>query len=252
MTNILLSSLRAVIKAYPAVIPHLKGKARWVAFGSAQITPVPMPPGYMGFRWSGKTVEFYRSTLERLIRSVYNGELGGEFIDILANLIYGQLDQAYRQAWDEEGDGEEYPEYLADSFEQMYLAEYDHVDSYFQAIIDARVDETSIEPLLERAALWANRYEDAQNEARRLIALENGDKLEWVEGDTEEKCEICIALDGIVAYASTWDELGVKPQSPPNERLTCGGWKCQCRLEATDKRVTLGSREKILSIISKG
>lgn len=198
-----------------------------------------------------KTYDYFLSTLERLVRSVYDGNLSGEFIDIMASLIYGQLDQAYRGVWDEEGDGE-YPEYLADSFEEMYLSQFDYVDQYYRDIVDARVDETPIDPLIARAALWASRFTDAQNEARRLIALEGGEKLEWVEGDTLEKCSVCLALDGIVAYASTWNELGVKPQSPPNESLECGGWKCGCKLQVTDKRVTRGSRDKILSIVSKG
>jgi hypothetical protein len=250
--NLLLSSLRAVIKAYPAVIPHLKGKARWVAFGSAQITPVPIPPGYVDFQWSGKTVEFYQSTLERLIRSVYNGDLGGEFLDILANLVQGQLTQAFESVWAEEGEEGALPDYLAEVLENMILSEYDHADGLYRDAVDARVDEMPIDPLIARAALWASRYTDAENEARRLIALNNGEKLEWIEGDTEDKCDTCVALDGIVAYAATWDELGVRPQSPPNDAILCGGWHCDCKLQVTDKRVTRGAREKIQSVISKG
>lgn len=253
MNSLLLSALRATIKHYPAVVPHLKGKMRWIYWAFHPQNSYNRVIKYWVERgWDEiKTPEYYQSTLERLIRSVYNGDLGGEFLDILANLVQGQLTQAFESVWEEENEGP-LPDYLSSALDNMILSEYDHADGLYRDTVDARVDETPIDPLLGRAALWAGRYTDAENEARRLIALENGDKLEWVEGDTEEKCETCLALDGIVAYASTWDELGIKPQSPPNESLECGGWKCQCTLQATDKRVTRGARDKILSIISKG
>ena len=59
-----------------------------------------------------KTREFYLSTLVRLVRSVYQGYIGGEFIDIMVNLVQGQINQAYGQAWIDEGDGSTMPEYL--------------------------------------------------------------------------------------------------------------------------------------------
>jgi hypothetical protein len=78
-----------------------------------------------------------------------------------------------------------------------------------------------------------------------LIAVESGGNLEWEEGDTVEKCDICKALDGIVAFASEWAVLGVRPQNAPNPMLTslragknkgCAGWHCDCKLKPTTKR----------------
>lgn len=261
--NLYIRTIRATILLFPDVVPLLKGRARWVAM-SFPYGPYAMR-GYYSPRFhpsmekdilEGKTVDFFLSTLERLVRSVYNGDLGGEFIDILASLIYGQLDQAYRQAWNDEGDDGEYPEYLADSFEEMYLNQFDFVDNYYRDIVDARVDETPIEPLLARAQQWAGQWNAAYKEAVQLIRFESGGNLAWRKGDTEKGCSTCASLDGIIAPARTWEALGVHPRGYPNDKLDCEGGgpanNCDCTLEETDERATRGAYDKIVSIISKG
>ena len=86
--NLYIRTIRSAIKAYPIVIPHLTGRARWVAFAAGG---------------EYKTYDYYLQQLTRLITSVYNGNLGGEFIDIMANLIQGQIYQAVNQAWLDSG-----------------------------------------------------------------------------------------------------------------------------------------------------
>lgn len=252
MNNLPLRVLRTVVTHYPAVIPYLKGRARWVAF-------VYEAHDYK-FWWSTdaniqiqlayKTYDYFLSNLERLIASVYNNDLGGEFIDIMANLISGQLTQAYEQAWaDEEGEGD-LPDYLTGPLEEMILGQYDFVDGFYREIVDARVDEEPIDALLARAALWANQWTSAYNEAVRLITLENGGNMVWQFGDTEH-CETCRQLDGIIAPASVWDELGVHPQQPENDLLDCGGWRCGCSLTPTDQRKSPKAYDLILNAVSK-
>lgn len=198
-----------------------------------------------------KTYDYFLQQLEGLIEGVYDGNLGGEFIDIMANLISGQLTQAFEQAWaDEEGDGD-LPDYLTGPLEEMILGQFDHVDQLYRDVVDARVDEQPIDALLARAALWANQWTSAYNEAVRLITLENGGNLEWVEGDTQDKCETCLALNGIVAPASVWDELGVHPQGFPNDVLACKGGHCDCKLEPTDKRKSPKAYDLILAAVSR-
>lgn len=256
MNHLILTTIKTAVIRYPAVIPYLKGRARWVAFSSLEgetgiAKAIYFDDGSMDLLIYSeyKTAEFFESTLTRLVRSVYEGNLGGEFIDIMANLISGQLTQAYEQAWeDEEGDGE-LPDYLRQSAEDMILNQYDYVDQFYRDIVDARVDEAAIDGLLARVPLWSNRWNEAYNEALRLIAIENGEKLEWQLGATEEHCPECSALNGVVAYAWEWDEIGVKPQSAPNDALTCGGWKCDCSLTVTDKRRTPKAYDRISEIV---
>jgi len=228
------SYLRLAVLAVPDVIQYLSGKARFLAYKPAAF----------------KTYDYMLKQIEGLVRGVYAGNIAGVFIDTMANLISGQLTQAYNQAWtDEEGQGE-FPDYLQVSLDDMILGQYDFVDQYYRDIVDARLDQTSIDPLLMRAGMWALRWTEAYNEAVRLITLENGGNMEWVEGDTEHKCDTCLALDGKVARASEWDALGLRPQNAPNKKLECGGWRCGCSLVPTNKRRTAGAYGKLEAIIA--
>jgi hypothetical protein len=215
LNNLIIQAVQLV----PNVLPYLKGRARWMVYQPAEY----------------KTAEYMQKQIEGLVKGVYTGAVGGGFIDVMANIISGQLTQAYQQAYEDEGFTDSLPDYLSASLETMILGQYDFVDQYYRDIVDARVDGTSIDPLLYRASLWATRWTEAYNEAVRLITKENGGNLVWIYGDTDH-CTTCLSLNGIVARASEWDALGIKPQSAPNNKLECGGWKCQCSLQQTDKR----------------
>lgn len=199
-----------------------------------------------------KTYEYFRATLVRMVRNVYDGELGGDFIDIMKNLILGQISQAFEQAWTDDGNELPPPEYIRDASQEMVRGQWEYVQGFYDAIVDARVDQTPVAPLLARAELWANQFNGAYNEGKRLIALNTGGKLIWKLGKTEQHCSTCAQLNGIVAYASEWDTSGAKPQNAPNPLLECGGWLCDCSLDPTDKRKTGNALERILDIIQGG
>lgn len=225
--------IRHAVKLVPQVVPLLNKRARWMLY---------VPAEY-------KTYDYMLSVITGLVRGVYSGTVGGQFIDTMANLISGQLTQAYRQAWEDEGTTEYFaPDYLASSLEAMILSQYDFVDQFYRDIVDARIDTTSIDPLLVRAGMWANRWNEAYNEAVRLITVENGGKLMWQYGEAEH-CDTCRALNGIIAFAKEWDTLGVKPQNAPNNMIECGGWNCQCALVSTDKRRSPGAYGRIEAAI---
>lgn len=232
----MLSLLRKAIQSVPAVIPYLTGKARFLAY---------IPSEY-------KTYNYMLSQIEGLVTGLYTNNIGGNFIDIMRNIISGQLSQAYRQAWEDEGFTDMFmPDYLVESLDTMIFNQHGFVEGFFRDIIDARIDRTSVEPLLMRARLWANQWNTAYNEAIKLIALENGGKLVWLEGDTIEKCDTCLGLDGVVLFAKEWAELGVRPQGFPNEKLICKGGHCDCRLESTDKRRTRNGYSKVKKLTQK-
>jgi len=215
-------NLQQVVKVMPAVIPYLSPKARF----------------YVVQLEAYKSYDFMLARIEGLVRGVYTGNVGGDFVDIMGALIRGQMDDAYRQAWNDEGFQGALPDYLVNSLDAFVIkqANFDWIYQYYKNIIDARVDNTSIDPLLSRASLWANRWNEAYNEAIRIITLNNGGNLEWTLGATEEHCPECAAFNGIVARASEWETLGIRPQNAPNNKLTCGGWKCDCSLTPTDKK----------------
>lgn len=263
--NLYLSTIRATIKAFPAVVPHLAGRARWVSWieyapshslrylEDGVVSYYKSP--YSQFSAETKTYDYYLRELSRMVQNVYEGSLGGEFIDIMASLIYGQLQQAYQQAWSDEGDESEFPQYLSDSFEDMYLNQFDFVDAYYRAIIDAKVDNTPIDPLLQRATMWAGQWDTAYRQAVELIRLESGGNLQWKKGDTEKGCSTCAALDGIIMSAREWQELDVHPRGYPNNKLECEGGgpgnNCDCTLEPTTQRRSAGAYGRVIDIVSK-
>lgn len=198
-----------------------------------------------------KTYDYMLGVIRHSVQSVYNGWMGGEFVDILQALIVGQMTQAYRQAWEDDGNTSFFlPDYLQAGLDANIArnTNFDYLYQYYTDIIDARVDGTPIEPLLARASLWANRYNEAYNEAVALIAAKNGGKLVWRLGRTEQHCGTCAALNGIVAYASEWELAGCYPQNAPNSALECGGWRCDCGLENTTERRTRNAFDRIMSI----
>lgn len=228
----IVKAITTAVKHYPAVIPYLQGRARFVAFALGD--------------W--KTEEQFDARLTNLVKALYNGTITApDFVDSLAALIGRQITLAFREAWKDEGEGE-FPDYLTEASEAFILGQYDFVDGFARDIVDARIDGGDIAPLLARVPLWSNRYNEAYNEAIALITKENGGNLEWVYGDTEH-CPECLALNGIVMSASDWDTLGVRPQSAPNEKLTCGGWRCQCQLIPTDKRRSPGAYGRVEEIL---
>jgi hypothetical protein len=88
-----------------------------------------------------------------------------------------------------------------------------------------------------RLDLWIARFADMQNRAKLILGKDT--KFEWVYGDTEH-CDTCQMLNGFVKRASFWNKYGVHPGQPPNPKLQCGGWRCQCQLNPTEKNLSRG------------
>lgn len=236
--------IQQAVKAYPDLIPLLTGRARWIAA--------------LGYPAEYKSYDDALSRIEQLIRDAYNGKLGTiDFTSGMASILSGQVRNAYNTAWyDMEFGGETsaaLPDYLERSLQNFISIASDMQYSYnlYADIIKARQAKTGLDLLLSRAQMWANRWNDAYNEAIKLINSHLGQKLKWIEGDTQDKCDVCVSLNGIVAYASVWEDLGVKPQAAPNSNLTCGGWRCGCYFLPTTERQTRNARDAILRAIGR-
>jgi len=205
---------------------------------------VPTSAAYLEF----KSFEYFRDTLNRLFRNLYNGYIGGEFVEVMRNLILGQIVDAYVRVWSEQGGDGDPPAYLNQSAETMVKEQQSFVEPLYKDIVDARVNETSFEPFKIRAEMWAARYKEAEQNAVQLITQETGGKLIWIYDPTKEHCTTCEQLHLVVAFASEWERSGLKPQHAPNDMLECGGWQCGCTLTATDKRRSPNAMDKLLTI----
>ncbi len=53
---------------------------------------------------------------------------------------------------------------------------------------------------------------------------------QWAEGDTIEKCETCLGLDGQIHPLRWYKDNNYIPQQRGSETLDCGGWRCLCTI----------------------
>lgn len=85
-----------------------------------------------------------------------------------------------------------------------------------------------------RAELWANKSLQPMYDAGLYSANRNG-MYKWMLGQTEEHCPDCLRLNGQVHRLKEWYSRNWLPKS---DRLTCGGWLCDCSLLRTGEPAT--------------
>lgn len=201
-----------------------------------------------------KTYGYMLDHVDKYARELYKDEMSrDEFIDSMASLIEEQLKRAWNEGMRNNGldPKEDMTDEWQDILDNLILDQWTYIENYADSILQGAKDGTPVESYRARASLWANRYNETVSEAE-LVTASKGDKLEWVLGATEQHCDTCFRLNGIVAFASEWEELGVHPQGAPNGLLACGGWKCDCGLSPTDKRRTSRAFDTIMDIVSVG
>lgn len=195
---------------------------------------------------SFKTVKYYNLALDRAVVDFYNGDLDeGDFIGEMIRLIEGQ----FTRAWNEGAVSVGFDPKNMDAEDLAILkeridAEMEFILDYAQAINDAASEGKDIGPLRQRVSLWANRYNEIANDARLHFGKKR-QHLKWNLGATEKHCATCAKLNGTVATAAAWEKRGLHPQGAPNEKLECGGWKCDCKLDPTDEPLTKGGIPKL-------
>lgn len=196
-----------------------------------------------------KTEGYYLRVLNRAIRDLYNEHTTeDDFMSTMVNLLDGQM----RRAWNEgmRLNGLDPATDMTTAWEMELQGIIDNEFAFVQRLIDdilqTKLDGRSVDVVLSRAQLWANRYNDVVNRAK-IATAPNDKKFEWVLGDTEH-CETCQSLSGIVATAEEWNASKIHPQMPPNPLLKCSGWNCQCELVPTDKRKTANALSRLLDI----
>lgn len=198
-----------------------------------------------------KTYDEYRSRLWQAALRLFNGGKDASFISSFARSIDQQLTEAWNEGADAVGVA---PEDMTEDDAAMLNGIIDNENTFLEGmgmdIAEARdsgMTEADFENKFgSRVDIWANRYNEVVNEAK--VYFGGKQKLVWRLGATEKHCASCKALDGIVAWAQEWDQAGVKPQSPPNNTLECGGWNCDCSLDTTDQRRSANALNRIMDI----
>ena len=195
---------------------------------------------------SFKTVKYYNLVLDRAVVDFYQGDIDeGDFIGEMIRLIEGQ----FTRAWNEGAASVGFDPKQMDAEDLALLkeridAEMEFVLGFTEDINNAAANGAPIGPYRERVKLWANRYNEVVNDARLHFGKKR-QHLKWELGATEEHCKTCAKLDGVVATALAWEKRGLHPQGAPNEKLECGGWRCDCKLTPTNEPLTKGGIPKV-------
>lgn len=207
---------------------------------------------FMRHKNAAKSIGAFDRQLWRAALDLFRSGDEFAFIDDFTTNIDAQLRKAWNEGARELGvDPRDFSEADQEMIEGIINSEYDHVLGLAQAIVDFRNDpenggEEFNKRFRSRIDLWVNRYTETVNRAKMHFGGKQ--RYEWKLGQTEEHCETCQALNGIIAFADEWVQYGIKPQSPPNPILECQGWRCDCTLQATEKRRTIRARDRLTEI----
>ena len=205
-----------------------------------------------------KTYDQFRARLWGAMVRLFNGGRDANFIGSFSRSIDQQLTLAWNEGADDMGVA---PDEMSEEDRQILEGIINNENDFINGIGDeiandaATMDREKFDSKYgARVDLWANRWNETVNRAH--IVFGGKQKLEWQLGATENHCGFCEALNGIVAYATEWDQTRFQPQAPPNPLLTgeyngkpgCSGWHCDCGLTPTDKRRTARALDKLTQI----
>ena len=191
-----------------------------------------------------KTQDSYLRHMWQDAREYFTGDQDAfQFIDSFVAEIDNQLTRAWNEGAREAGvDPREMDDPDLVILQDKIENEREYILGLAGDIDQARADGLTPaefkQRFYSRVEMWANRYKETVNDAKLYFG--SLEKYEWQLGATEQHCATCYRLNGVVATGEEWDESGLRPQNPPNERLECGGWKCDCSLVPTKRRRTRG------------
>jgi hypothetical protein len=205
---------RAVIRAVPAVVPHLSEDAIKAA-------------GYDGIR----------AVMSGAIFGAVFGylETGGSIAPFLSRMATA-VSKAYVQAADvayTEGGGElPLDEETAAWAREQLDAQLAYIDQLFEDLKDLRKsgDFDAGEVATARAEGYASGLDGFYNEA--VMRGSKNKMLTWHLGSTEKHCKTCASLDGKSHRISWYIDNDYIPRKN-GCALDCGGYNCDCTL--TDK-----------------
>lgn len=217
--------------------------ATWATLSEGEKAAL-LRPCHIQLTEQSRSADQYGSSIRGNVRALWAGAVDVEQF-MLA--MRATVQRGLTQAW-HEGAGEcgIKPDELTDAetkaLETAVRSEYSYIFAFGEYIeANSKANKGALQDLYGRVSLWVNRYLDITNRAKVMACRDQ--KLEWVLNyvrGTKESCPSCKKLAGQVRRGSAWERWGVRPQSPPNRRLACGGWKCGCGLVPTDKPVSRG------------
>lgn len=177
----------------------------------------------------------FRSSVRSSVRGLWSGALSvAQFRSAMQSALKRHITQAWTEGAAEcSVKSDELTEEETKALAEFIAGQIDFISGFAGAIREH--DKTSkgkLQPLFSRSEMWILRYNDAKERAKSLAC--GNKKLEWQVGPTEH-CRDCFGYNGKVYRASVWGDI--RPQS---SCLACGGFRCQCKRQVTDKRANRG------------
>ena len=116
------------------------------------------------------------------------------------------------------------------SIVELNTAQQDHVTDFCRAVRAAKDDKAAQRDILDnRVNLWTASIEAAG--AAGLASARKNEMVTWHLGPTEEHCSTCASLNG-KSHRRKWFASRDYFPRKPGAAMECGGYKCQCTLEA--------------------
>lgn len=181
----------------------------------------------------------FRRNLRSAIRGLWSGAITKRQA---LSTFRGAIEQAIERAWVEGAaecgiQADELTTEELTARDEFIFTQNDLAPNFIDAVAaNSKADGGPLEPQFQRVELWVNQYPNAKQQAEAMACA--NEKRIWVLGRTEH-CTTCQRLAGQVRRLSFWQN-NVMPRNPPNEKLICGGWACQCTLDKTDKPISRG------------
>lgn len=183
-------------------------------------------------------IESYRSNIRTNVRALWSGAWTvGEFVNAMTVSVERGIMWAWAEGAAACGVGEdEMTEEEQDARTSEMWSQWSYIGGFADAIdADSKANDGKLEPLLSRAELWVNHYNEVVSKAKAMACADT--KAIWILGPTESHCVSCAGYAGRVYRYSTWLKWGALPQS---YALACRGFNCQCSLEMTDAPANKG------------
>ena len=193
---------------------------------------------------AGSHANDYRSAIRSAIRGLWLSAIDREqFNDVMGGIVDRGLRQAFAEGAKECGvKPGDYTEAEEKAITDAILSEFEHTNNLADYVIEHnKAHGGKLDIVNQRAELWIIRYKDVVNRGKVMACGDR--KYIWTLGQSEH-CTTCARLAGQVRRGSFWRD-NVLPQNAPNDKLECGGWKCQCELKGTDDPISRGRLPRV-------
>lgn len=176
----------------------------------------------------------FETAIGDLFAAAVNGDIERRRFGVVARgLIASYGRKAYRDGLEAGGaDAAEISDEELAEISRIAVEQSQYVTGVGEAIfIDGKVSPAQA---AGKPQLWWNKSIMPFYEAGLVSADKNGN-YEFRLGATEDHCNDCARLNGQVHRLRNWVKSGWMPRA---NKLSCGGWKCDCRLEKTSRSVS--------------